>query len=414
MKVWIKYLLGVILGIIAYFILPMNIPAVSLAVENCSEFAIRFGRYSLMPILFFGTTYAVFKLRSQKLLLKASFWTGLAIVFSTVILIFLGLFSLGVISFFDVNLPRIPITGERMAETPTINVKELIMNLVPYSSFDSLKNGVYLLPVFLFAGFAGAGCAVDTVSSKPVINLLESLAKLCYTLSSFIVEWIAVGMIAISSYWLISLKAFTEAKIFMPMTTLLLVDLLLFIFLICPILIKIFCKDSRPYRVLYAAISPLLAAFFSRDTNFVLQVNMRHGKESLGINDSLNHYSYPLFAIFGRGGTALVITVCFVTILRSYSPLAFSMSNLTWLFLSAFGVSFILCALPAGGTFVALAVLCTMYGKGFESGYILMRPAIPVLASFACAFDAAAAAYGSYFTAMKCKMIEHVELRHFI
>ncbi len=408
MKLWIKYLIGIILGIVAYFILPMNVAGLSLAVENVSEFAIRCGRYSLMPLLLFGGTYGVFRLRSSTVLWKASFWTMLTIVISTLVLLALGIFSVLVI-----KLPRIPITGEHVSEIASVDIKSLVMSIVPYSSFESLREGAFLLPVFLFSALSGAGCAVDTVSSKPVINLLESLAKLCYTISSFIVEWLAVGMIAIVSYWIISSKSFTEARIFMPMAILLFVDLILFMFIVCPVLIRIFCKDSRPYRVLYASICPVLAAFFAKDTNFALQINMRHGKESLGISDSLNNFSYPLFSIFARGGTALVISVCFVTILRSYSQLQFSVATVIWLFFSAFGISFILGALPAGGTFVSLTILFTMYGGGLEAGYLLVRPAVPVLASFAAAFDAASAMYGSYFTAMKCKMIEHVDIRHF-
>ena len=52
MKVWIKYLIGLVLGIAAAFILPLNIPSVDSAVSTLSEIAVRFGRYALIPLLF--------------------------------------------------------------------------------------------------------------------------------------------------------------------------------------------------------------------------------------------------------------------------------------------------------------------------------------------------------------------------
>ena len=85
MKVWIKYLIGIILGILAAFILPLNIPIVTSFVSSCSEFAARFGRYTLLPLLFFGVAMGVFKLRKNKLLGKTALWTIGTILGTTLI-----------------------------------------------------------------------------------------------------------------------------------------------------------------------------------------------------------------------------------------------------------------------------------------------------------------------------------------
>ena len=158
----------------------------------------------------------------------------------------------------------------------------------------------------------------------------------------------------------------------------------------------------------------IFASFFSGDSNLSLSVNLRHVRESLGAHSQSANVSVPLFSIFGRGGTALVTSISFVVILRSYSSLGFSVLDILWIFLSTFAVSLVLGAIPSGGTFVALTVLCTLYGRGFEAGYLLLRPAAPLFCSFACAFDAISAVFGSYVIAVKTKQFEHVELKHFI
>ena len=191
-------------------------------------------------------------------------------------------------------------------------------------------------------------------------------------------------------------------------------DFVIFACILCPLLIRILCKDPRPFHVLYASITPILAAFFSGDTNLAMQVNMRYGRESLGIRDETNSMTFPLFSIFSRGGTALVMAICFVTILRSYSKLGIKVDDVVWLFTSSFFISFILCAIPSGGTFVALTLLCTMYGRGVAAGYLLLRPAAPVLCSFAAIFDVTSAIYASYITAVKMKTIDHTDIRHYI
>lgn len=409
MKVWIKYVLGTVLGIIAAFILPLNIPQVDSVVSGFSEFAIRFGRYALIPLIFFGTAMSLYNLRSKKHILKTSIWTAGTIVGSTLILLVLGLLTILI-----VQLPRIPITGEKISEVPTINLKEMIFSIFPFSGFDSLKEGVYLLPIFFLAAFAGGACASDANDSKPVLSVFDSAMKLCQTMSTFFVEWLSVGMIAISCYWMLQARSIFSVSTFVPIFIMLFVDFIIVAGIIYPLILRLLCKDLRPYHVLYASLCSIITGFFSGDANLTLLTNVRHSKESLGIHDETNHFSLPLFSIFARGGTALVTSICFVTIFRSYTPIGFNFFDVSWIFGVSFITSFALGSFPQGGTFVALTVICSMYGRGFEAGYLLLRPATPLLCSFAAAFDVLSAITGNYIVAVKTKKIDKIELKHYI
>lgn len=409
MKLWIKYLIAIALGIGAAFILPADSPAVSSLIASFSEFSVRFGRYTLLPLLFFGVSSAVFRLRSTKNLQKTGVWTLMTILGTTLILALLGLFSILL-----VKLPRIPITGEKMSSLPSIDIKALVMQLFPYSGFEALQQGAFLLPCFIFAGFAGAGCTTDQNASKPVISFFESAAKLCYSIMSFFIEWLCVGMIAVSAWWMISARQVFASGTYTPLFIMLSVDFVLVIGLIYPLIVHFLCNDQHPYHVVYACITPVITAFFSGDSNLSLPVNLRHARESLGVHQPSSDVTVPLFSIFARGGSALVTTICFVMILRSYSSLGFAFFDILWIFGASVAISLVLSSLPSGGTFVALTILCTMYSRGFEAGYLLLRPAAPVFCSFAAAFDAVSAIFGSYVVAVKTKQFEHVELKHYI
>ena len=89
MKIWIKYLLGCILGIIAALILPTENLVLQRVIAFLTDFAIRFGRYMLLPLLFFSMTISVCNLREDKKLLKVAFQTvGIVILSSfTIVLI---------------------------------------------------------------------------------------------------------------------------------------------------------------------------------------------------------------------------------------------------------------------------------------------------------------------------------------
>ena len=409
MKLWFKYLIGIAIGIAAALLLPQNNIHVQTTVEFISNLMLRFGRYMLLPVLFFSVATACFKLNEEKMILKTGFWTFVVIFASTLLLVLIGLISARL-----VPLPRIPSTFEKSTELPSLNIKFLLESLFPYSGFEALTNGAYLLPCFVFAGLAGAGASSEKSASKTAFSIFDALSKVCYNVMAFITEILAVGMIAIAAKWMFSFSSVMETGVYKPLFILLTVDIAVTAFVIYPFLLKLLCKENHPYRVLYANFCPFLTAFFSGDTNLALTLELRHGKESLGIRRRTNAVALPLFSIFGRGGTAMVQAVSFIVILHSFSPLKIELSNLIWIATFSFLISLCLCSYPSGGSFVAITIMCTLYGRSFDSGYLLLKSAAPLLCAYAAGMDAITAMFGSYFVAHKTHSIEKVELRHFI
>ncbi|MBQ9495579.1 MAG: dicarboxylate/amino acid:cation symporter [Treponema sp.] len=408
MKLWIKYLIGALLGAALSFTISANSPAANSALAFITDIIIRFGRYIIIPLLFFSAMAAVNKLRETKLILKTGTWIVAITVASTFLLTLIGLISILLI-----QLPRIPITASRAAETVTLNAAEFVRALFPSSAFETLINGTFLLPAFLFACFSGGACTADQTAFKPIITLVDSLSKLCYNIVTLFTEILSIGMIAIMCSWTIQFRSIIFGGTFMPLILMLLVIFIVIAFGIYPAIIRYMCNDPHPYRVLYASLAAVIAAFISGDTNFVLPMNIRIGNESLGIKRRINGVTFPFFSIFARGGASLIVTLSFVVIWRSYVQ-AIPAENIPWIFFMSFALSFLLGGFPSGGPFAALTILCTMYGRGFETGYLLLKPVAPILCSFAAAFDVLTAMFGSYMIAVKTKMIEHHSTQHFI
>ena len=409
MRIWLKYLIGVAIGIVGAVVLPFNSVQSLAVLDFIVEIVVRFGRYTILPLLFFSIATSCFKLRDEKLLVKTSLWTFAVIVISSLSLVVLGLLSALI-----VHIPRIPITIEKVNDIPSLNIQDLLKRIFPYSGFEALLDGAYLLPCFIFAGFAGAGAASDKTASKQAMSVFDSLSKICYIVMSFFTEILSVGMVALMCRWTLYFISVVNLKVYTPLIVMLFVDLLIVALIIYPLVLKFLCHDPHPYRVLYASICPFIVAFISGDTNLTLALNLRHGKESLGIRRRINAVTYPLFSIFGRGGSALVQAVCFILIIRSYSSLRISLTDTLWIAGISFLISFVLSNIPSGGTFFAITIMCIMYGRGFEAGYLLIKNAAPVICSFAAGIDALTAMSGSYIVAVKTKMIQHQEIKKFI
>lgn len=409
MKVWIKYLIGVALGVLAAFILPTENAAFANAVSFLTELFIRIGRYVVVPLLFTSAIVAVSKLRTSKLLLKTTWLTVLIIVASSLILTLVGL-----ISILLVKLPRIPITVDVATEAFTLNVKGLILSLFPYSGFEALKEGSFLLVCLIFAFIIGWESASEETTFKPVFVISDSFSNLFYNIAAFFTEILSILCIAIVCYWTMDFRKVIEPGIYTPMIIMFIVDFIVVAGIIYPLILHFVCHDPHPYKVLFASIAPLTLSFFGGDSNLVIPLANRHLRDSLGIRRRCRGFTYPLFSIFARGGSALVTTISFILIWRSYSSLSIPMSDILWIFGLSFGLSFLLGGIPSGGAFVLLTILCTKYARGFETSFLLLKPASVIICSFAALFDTLTAMVGTYIVAVKTKNIEHHSITHFI
>lgn len=379
------------------------------ASEFLSKAAVQFGRYALYPAVFFGFTLSIFELRENRSLFKLALITSLIICVAALLLSFIGLLSV------IIHTPtRIPIFVESISDIQALGIKESLLQLLPSSSFEAVINGTYILPLCIFGGFAGAGCAVDKNIAKPTITLIDSLARVAYAVLVFFVDMLVFGMVAVSAYWVVRFHEILQTAVFADFVILLLIDLLIVALVIYPAILKIFCRDINPYRVLYASLAPMLAAFFSQDTHVALSVLLRHSNESLGVRRRISSVALPIFSIFGRAGSALVITVSFIVILKSYSSLPLNIQDMFWLMGIASLFSCLLGRFPAGGTYIALASVCSLYGRGFESGYLILRPTAFFIGSVSAAINALTAITGTYITAYRFNMTGRKDLRFFI
>ena len=409
MKVWIKYLIGIALGVVSALVLPLDGAKSSEVLGFLTQLFINFGRYLVIPIVFSSVIVSICKLRSSKLILKTTIWTFSIIVISSLLLTLVGLLAISI-----VKLPRIPITIDGAPELVNINLKSLILSLFPLSAFDSLTEGSFLLVSFVFAFLIGWECASEESTYRPIFSFVDALSKLFYNIAVFFTEIMSIFIIAAVCNWTITFKSLLLTGIYTPLIIMLLCTLIFIIGIVYPVIIRYVCHDPHPYKVLFASVAPMLLAFFSTDSNLVLPMNIRHGKESLGIRRRCSGFTYPLFSVFARGGSSLVATICFILIWRSYSSLNMPFADVMWIFFASFGLSFLLGGIPSGSVFILLTILCETYGKGFETSFHLLKPASLIICSFSTVFDVATAMFGSYIVAVKTKMIEHHTVQHFI
>jgi len=406
MKIWIKLLIGSLIGLAAGFFIPVQAQGVF---DSVSSFLIGIGRYALFPFIFFSLGIGTSELRQEKRLLRVYFSIFKYLVLSAGLLIIIG--TLSVLVF---PPERIPITIEADRAFSAVSVIDGLKVIFPRNLFAVFfGSGDFLLPIVVLAFLLGLNMDFDRQLTRPVVQIFDSLSRIFYHLNSLIVELFAIALIAIAAAR-ISHLSHAELGMYKQIIIIVAVDVVVVAFGVFPGALYMMGIRENPYRWLYASIGPAIAGLFTGDQYISLGIVTKHGKESLGVPRMVGSAVYPLFAILGRAGTSMVSTVSFILILRSYSSLEITFLQTLWVMFFSFIVSFILGAMPGNGAFYAIFMLCSLYAKGLQEGYLILRTIAPLLVSFGAFIDVLSSAFVSLLIAREENVWTEVEAENFI
>jgi len=401
MKVWVKLLIGSILGITLGLLLPEN-PRIMEGLAWLEQLALRVGRYAVIPMLVFVLTIGIYELLQDKQFWPLVLKNGLMIAGVSILVI-----AMGVLATLAFPPARIPILAEEQLHAIGLDVAQNVNELFPYNMFGVLAgDGVYLFPVCVFAFFLGLGLSHHRSHNKPVITLIDSLSHVFYNIALFFIEILGFVVIVFSCYWAVCFREVLRADIFLDLILLLGIFALILGFGVFPMLLYFVRPKTNPWAVLYGSLGPAIAAFFSGDINLSLPVLLSHTTANLGVQRKSAAVSLTLLTTLCRAGSAMVAAVAFIVIFKSYSSLGITTGEILSISFRALLISFLLARHPGDGAYTALAVLCLGYGKGFEAGYLILKPLAFYLIAIGAFLDVMIASFASYVTAWLSGFVE--------
>jgi Na+/H+-dicarboxylate symporters len=409
MKIWMKFLIGAILGTALALAVPLDDASFKSVLGFLFDLSIRIGRYALIPLIIFSVPVAVFEQNEDK-----EFWRALGRSLLVLIGAVAAMSLLGVLVAAAVKPGRIPLVADAVSAGKAPDIKDLLFSVFPDSPFAAPASGAFILPSFFLAMLLGLAFSHDRAATKPVVQLFDSLSRVFYQINSFFVEFLGILIIAATARNVLELRAAMGAEVYRPLLITVGVETLAVTFIVIPAVIWFFGGRKNPYRILYALFAPSLAALVSGDLYFSMGSLMKHEKESLGVRRRANVIDLPLAAIFGRAGTALVTSTAFIVVLSSYSNLGVSPGSLLWIVIFAPIASLLAGSSPDKGAMAALMSLCALYGRGFENGFLIAAPVTLPLVAMGAFLDALWAGVASVLLARHSSLAHEKEARFFI
>lgn len=409
MKIWLKLLIGALLGTLLGLLLPSGARTDG-ALDLLFELAVRGGRYIFLPLIFFSVPVAVFELYEDK---KLGSILGKAALISVVSVFAASV--LGAAGAFILRPDRIPLVSEVSTVEPLASAGDILLGLFPKNAFQALTaGGDSLAPLFILAVILGLAFSFDQAVTKPVIGMFDSLSRILYQINSFFVEILAVFAILAAAHNAREFRTVLELSLYRSLLLTIAAEVLFAVFVLIPCILYFAGGRKNPFRILYGLAGPALAGAVSGDLFFGAGTLAKHGKESLGIRRRSGTLTLPVALILGRAGTALVTSTSFIVVLNSFSNIGLTAKNLLWLLVFVPLSSLLLGSSPGRGPAAALALLSGLYGRGFETGYLLLvQAAVPLLLA-GVFLDAIWAGCVSWLTARSEGLAAEREVRRYI
>ena len=385
MKLWIRLLVGVIIGLGVGILVPLAGGDSASVLRVITRIVVNIGRYALFPMVFFGVVAGLRELHAEQR-------TGFVLVkmvalaaATTVLLVVVGTLTMLVLS-----PQRIPPIYQEALVPSVPTVPELLQSVFPRNLFAVFaSSGSFLLPLYALGLILGLILTDENAGGGPIAELCESGSSVFYRLNALVVDVLAVGLVVVVTLWVVDVRSVTDLRLFMQLIWVIVGVGAVFVVVVYPVALYFLTERSSPFSWLFGVLPAFLVAFFSGDGYFSLGTLTRVTKENHGVSRSVAAVTLPLGGLFARAGSAMVVAASFLMVLRSYTALEVAFGQVVWLVAAGAGVSLLLGATPGVAVLVGLSSLAGSFGRGMEEIYLILIPVLPIITGVAVVVDVA-------------------------
>ncbi len=208
---------------------------------------------------------------------------------------------------------------EKAEKRKDISPLQPLIDIVPDNFFYSLSNNGLMLQIIFFALFFGICLLfIPNEKSQPVINLVDSINEVFLKMVDIVMQAAPFFVFALLAGVVSKMAGDDIGKVVEIFKGLswysltVLAGLLIMIFIVYPLILKVFVKKI-PYSGFFKAMSPAQTLAFSTSSSAAtLPVTMECVEENLGVNKKVSSFVLPIGATVNMDGTSLYQAVAVI------------------------------------------------------------------------------------------------------
>lgn len=354
--------IGLALGIAFGYIMPNY----GVELKPVGDMFVRMIKMIVVPLVFSSLIMGIagtgdFK-KLGRLGAKAIIWFEVA----TTLALFIGLAVVNILKpGVGVAVAGVDAGAATAAAKKTIDMAQMIVNIVPTNIVDAMSRGDMLQIVF-FSTFFGIAAAAMGPVGEPVIKLAQSVAEIMFKFTYYVMKLAPIGVFALIAY---TVGKFGLGML-IPLAKLIVsLYLALILFVLVVLLGASLVVRVNFFHLLRALKEPIMIAFSTASSEAALPLAMEK-LEKFGIPKHIVTFVLPTGYTFNLDGSTLYSALAVVFIAQVYGvpfDLSHQLLMLVTLMLSTKGIA----AVP-GASLIVIAGTAAAFGLPVEGVAIIL------------------------------------------
>jgi Na+/H+-dicarboxylate symporter len=354
MKLWMKIMIGLGLGILAGLVLQDK----AVWVKPIGTLFINAIKMLIIPLIFSSLIVGMTSLKDGKKLGRIGMKTLAIYLITTAFAVTIGIV---VSSILKPGAGMMIDMGASVASKTAPPFIDTLVAIVPRNPIGALSSG-HVLQVICFAIFLGIAINITGEKADPFKKLCESIADVMYTLTSIVMEFAPYGVFALMAYVVGQYGAATLLPL-LKVIIAMYVASLIHVVLVYGSGITLLAK-LNPVKFFKGIVDAQAVAFTTTSSSGTLPVTLRCTQENLGVSKSISSFVLPLGATVNMDGTAIYQGVAALFVAQA-SGIDLTMSHYMTLILASTLASIGAAGVPGAGL-IMLSVTLSSIGLPME------------------------------------------------
>lgn len=356
MKLWLKILIALVLGVIAGIILGPHAEYL----KPIGTLFLNMINMIVVPLILASITVGVTSIHDPQKLGRVGFKTLLLYIATTIAAILIGF------GFAELFKPGSGLGLESgvsagIVDQKTLSLTEILLSIVPKNPVLAMVEGNFL-QIIVFSVFLGIAINLAGEKGRPLLGFFNSLADVMYRLTSVVMEFSPIGIFAIMAWVAGSFGIAVLIPLF---------KFLVAYYLACAVhILVVFCGMLKgmarlsPWPFFRGMSDAIMVAFTTCSSAATLPVSLHCAQKNLGVSKNMARFILPLGSTINMNGAALYQGMSALFIAQAYDI------HLTWNNLLTVLITATLSAIGAAGIpgtgFIMLSVVVSSVGLPLE------------------------------------------------
>ncbi|MBA3957969.1 MAG: dicarboxylate/amino acid:cation symporter [Parachlamydiaceae bacterium] len=354
MKLWLKILIALVLGVIAGIILGPHAELL----KPIGTLFLNLINMIVVLLVFASMTVGITSIHDPKKLGRVGVKTLFLYLITTAAAIVIGLTAA---TYFQPGAGLGLVSLTQHAPEKTASLGELLISIIPSNPIVAMASGNFI-QIIVFSVFFGIAINLAGDKGRPLLSVMESLADVMYRLTAIVMEFSPIGVFAIMAW----VAGSFGVAILVP-----LLKFLIAYYIACAAhMLIVFCGMLKflarlsPWPFFMGMRDAIMMAFTTCSSSATLPVSMYCAQRNLGISKHITNFVLPLGSTVNMNGAAIFQAMSALFIAQAYD-ITLSFQSLLAIVITATLSAIGAAGIPGTG-FIMLSVVIASAGLPIE------------------------------------------------